>query len=137
MIVYATPEDLESWTGQPVDDEVKATACLRHASLLVHRSCRNDIYDTTPTGEPSDDDLSEAMRDATCAQAEVWIALDINPVGGIAAQAAPVTSASVDGGSVSYDTGTSLKARMRATEALCPAAFIILRDAGLGSSDVQ
>lgn len=136
VLIYANPTDLETWTGQTVDPG-EVTPLLRHASILVHRVVRNDIYDTDPSGKPSDPDLLEAMREATCAQAEVWMQLGIQPAGGLAAMEPQITATSVDGASVSYDSGTSVRAKIRAAEALCPAAYIILRDVGLAGPDVQ
>lgn len=134
MIVYATAEDLESWTGNPSDSD--PVASLRKASRLVADACRCDMYYTTPDGKPRDDDLREAMRDATCAQVEAWDANGIDPVAGLAGEAPTVTASSIDGGSVSFDSATGAAARTALLTGLCSEAVGILRDVGLGSATV-
>ena len=136
MILYATEEQLTSWIGSEPD--VDSTApYLRAASVLVHRAVRNDIYDTAPNGTPSDPDLAEAVTEATCAQAEVWIAMGVNPVAGAGGQEARPTVSAIDGASVSFDTYLTAQAFAEAVENLAPAALSILRAAGLASAAVR
>lgn len=135
MPTYATENDLLTWMDtDELGDDVHATPLLRKASLLVATACRLDSYDTTPTGIPSDDDLAGAMREATCAQAERWLAADVNPVAG-SAQSGVVASSSVDGASVSFVTPTTADTAAM-TDTLCPDALHILRLAGLATSAV-
>lgn len=135
MPTYATENDLLTWMDtDELGDDVHATPLLRKASLLVATACRLDSYDTTPTGIPSDDDLADAMREATCAQAERWLAADVNPVAG-SAQSGVVASSSVDGASVSFVTPTTADTAAM-TDTLCPDALHILRLAGLATSAV-
>lgn len=134
MIVYATEADLSQWTGLPQSED--NTVALRKASALVTRMCRLDLYVTQPDGRPRDDDLREAMRDATCAQVETWTANDIDPAQGLAGEQPSVTASSIDGGSVSFDTSTATAARAALITGLCDEALDILRDAGLGTATV-
>lgn len=135
MLVYATPAQLATWTGQPAPDN--AAALLREASILVGSACRCDVYDTIPSGLPSDPDLLDAMRDATCAHAALWDRLGIDPTAGKAGLAATVTSSSIDGASVSTNAGELAAEAARSLDALCLSAYRILRNAGLASSAVQ
>ena len=80
MLVYADADNLAEWLGEPAPDN--AASLLRHASSRVANACRCDIYDTQPSGLPVDDDIREALRDATCAQAERWSALKVDPAAG-------------------------------------------------------
>ena len=134
MPTYATENDLVTWMDADLDDDVNAVPLLRKASLLVTSVCRLDSYDTTPTGIPSDDDLADAMREATCAQAERWLAADVDPLSG-AKQAGVVASSGVDGASVSFAAPTVADLADLA-DTLCSDALRILRNAGLATSAV-
>lgn len=134
MLVYATPADLDTWLGEPGPDN--ATSLLRRASILVASATSNDVYDTQPNGLPADDDLIEALRDATCAQAETWQASDADPVAGAGGQTPRLTTTAIDGANLSYDTYLTAPSRANALAALDSAALQILRLAGLGSAGV-
>lgn len=136
MPVYATAPDLTAFMGSQPDSDVDVTPMLRKASLLVTTACRLDCYDVTPTGIPSDEDLAEAMRDAVCAQVELWVAAGYNPVAGAGGQDPRVTVSAVDGASVSFDTYLTAPARINEINQLCPDSLRILRNAGLASSAV-
>lgn len=132
MPIYATAAELTTFIGAQPEGNI--TAMLRKASLLVTSACRLDCYDTTPIGIPADDDLAEAMRDATCAQVERWIAADVDPLSG-AKQAGVVASSGVDGASVSFAAPTAADLGVLA-DTLCLDALHILRNAGLATSAV-
>lgn len=135
MILYASEAQLTAWMG--VEPEVVVTPYLRKASGLVHTACINDLYDVDATGKPSDPDLAEAMQDAVCAQAEMWIEAGINPVAGAGGQEARPTVSAIDGASVSFDTYLTAEAFAKAIENLSDDAFAILRAAGLASAAVR
>ena len=139
MIVYATHTDLTSWIGAPqAESEVKGH--LRAASVLVRDACVNDLYDITPAGLPSDPDLAEALVEATCAQAEIWLALGVDPVAGAAALEAEVTKSSIDGASIEVDASVSAAAtaaKVASLDCLAPIALSILRAVGLASAAVR
>ncbi|MBY4571247.1 hypothetical protein ACN95_14600 [Gordonia sihwensis] len=137
VLIYATAADIETWLGETPDADKPIARMLRQASIMVGRACRNDLYDVDSAGKPTDPDLLEAMRDATCAQVEVWLSLGIDPAGGLAAMEPQITSTSVDGGSVSYDAGTSVRAKIRAAEALSPTSYSLLTAVGLAGPEVQ
>lgn len=135
MLVYATPDDLSTWMGEPGPDN--ATQLLRTASLRVATATQADIYNTQANGKPVDDDLSEALRDATCAQAELWAATGVNPIAGAGGLPAQVVSSSIDGASVTMNTAALDTAKAQSTTTLCADALEILRNAGLASGAVQ
>lgn len=136
MRTYATVSDVETWTGQPPPAEV--VPLIRHASLLVERACRNDVYSVTPAGFPDEDDVLEAMRDATCAQVEAWTAADVDPIAGPAGVEAEVSSTSIGSASVGMaNSGDVDAARRAATTSLGMASMLILRNAGLASAGVR
>lgn len=134
MIVYADADDLTVWLGEAPDGEI--IPLLRKASLLVGRACRNDLYDTTPAGLPADDDLRDAMRDATCSQVEVWLAGGYDPIAGPGGQDPRPTSTQIDGAQVAFDASQSYWDRNRAMTRLAADAGEILRQAGLATAHV-
>lgn len=135
MLVYATTNDLSTWMGEPGPDN--ATQLLRAASTLVAAATQADIYTTQPNGLPKDDDYIEALRDATCAQAEMWAASGLDPIKGPGGQEARLTTSAIDGASIGYDSYLTEPARQKALTSLCDSAFLTLRNAGLASSAVQ
>lgn len=137
-IIYATKADLVEWLDETPDaDDNLLARMLRQASIMVGRACRNDLYDVDPTGKPTDLGYLQAMCDATSAQVEVWLSLGIDPAGGLAAMDPQMASSSVDGASVSFDVSTSVRAKIRAAEALSPSSYSLLTAAGLASAEVQ
>ena len=135
MLILATSDELETWTGQPAPDN--ATVLLREASGIVSGACVCDIYDTTPNGAPSDPDLLEAMMEATCAQAEAWSAADMDPTKGPGGQAPRLTTSAQDGSSLSFDTYLTAPDRNDWVKYIAPSAFRRLRSSGLASGRVQ
>lgn len=134
MILYATEDDVTNWLDET--PEASLGPLIRQASIWVGRACRNDLYDVNPNGTPKDDDLAEAMRDAVCAQVEVWIASDVNPTAGAAGVVAVKTETTVDGATWKYDAtaiGQAAAARAEAATCLSESALAILRNAGLAS----
>lgn len=132
MLTYATVDDLTVWTGQVAPDN--AVQLLRSASGLVRRSTVTAVYTVTPSGAPSNPDVADAFRDATCAQAAAWAAAGIDPVGGaagVASERVP-TSSSIGGASVTYGTtGDAAAARTAALTELCDEAAYLLAEAGM------
>lgn len=139
MITYATEADLTTWLGSGADVPNNAASLLRHASLLVGRAVRTARYRAdTATGLPVDEHLVDALRDATCAQAQFWAAADIDPVTGAAgAMDGQVSSSSIGGATVQTATYASVvEARQAATGGLCDASRQLLAGAGLLSAVV-
>lgn len=72
--VYATREDLVDYgvpAGVTVPAEPEATRLLKRASEQITRVLFGSVYRIDSAGVPSDPDIRQAVRDATCAQA-VW-----------------------------------------------------------------
>ncbi|WP_328438272.1 head-tail connector protein [Nocardia puris] len=139
MLTYATVEQLAEHVSAAQLDKLADgddARYIREASRLVRRATRNDRYDATPAGIPTDPVLSDALTIATCVQVREWIANGVDPLAGAAGVTPAVASASVNGASVSYDVATQSAARARATVDVCDAARDILRAAGLASAAV-
>ena len=140
MRIYATAADVQEWTDQAPPDNV--VPLLRSASALAEEATMLAVYAVDTAGMPRHADHSAAFRDATCAQVAFWAANGLDPAkGGLDEQAVKVTSSkSIKGASVSYDSVDSAKAKQARVDALttlCPAAFSILRNAGLVSAVVN
>lgn len=96
--VFATVEQLEAYTGQPAPDN--AARLLARASRLVSRETKAALYDVDSAGYPSDTDIRDAFRDATCAQVDVWARREAAAADGDDVAASPWTS--VSAGSLSF-----------------------------------
>lgn len=70
--VYATPEQLTTWTGQPAPSD--ADRLLARASEDVDDALRTAVYDTDTAGMPAEPAIVAALADATCAQVEYQLA---------------------------------------------------------------
>lgn len=134
MIPYATPEQLAEFDPFPDGLPDNAESLLRAATLLVRHATRFDVYDTDPTGRPTEPDVIGALRDATCQQALAWIKANLDPA---APAAGPrVSSSSIAGASVDYDTALTAAEERELLTALCPLADLTLADAGLGGRGI-
>lgn len=131
VLIYATASDLATWTGQPAPDN--AAVLLRSASMAVRAATRTAIYTTSPSGLPSDADVAEAFRDATCEQAGQLTANDIDPAAGAAGAGGGISASSIGSASVTYATpanDAALRQQLAAGQ-LCASAVQILLDAGV------
>jgi hypothetical protein len=128
MLVYADPADLATFDGGP--PPVNAVALLRHSSLLVAEATRLAVYDTAADGVPTDLDVLQAFKDATCAHASVLAANSIDPR--TVATGTAISQTSIGGATIAY-AGADAAATARQTLAtrLCPEAWRILSLAGL------
>lgn len=127
MLLFANEQDVERWLGADAPDGVERL--LRLASMKVGYAVRRAIFDVTPAGLPADPDVAEALRDATCAQVEVWHLGEVEA--GVVDTEARVSKSSIEGASVEYDTaGADAKATLL-REHLCTEAWEILALAGL------
>ena len=122
--VYATPSDLADFTGE--EAPANASALLRRASLLIDGLIVTARYDTDDDGYPTDLDITEALRDATCAQAS-WFD-ETGDVSGAAGRfnSLSLGSFSASGGGTGSGSNTSA-----AESRLSPEAVQILQNAGL------
>jgi hypothetical protein len=132
MLVYATPDELTTFLGEAAPDN--ADRLLRGASGLVRSATRAALYDVTSTGMPSDPDIAEAFRDATCAQAAEWISSGVNPAAGTS-PGTPKASG-IGGANVQWDSPGGLTPEQTLTQ-LIPDAVWYLDSAGLLSGTVQ
>lgn len=134
MLVYAAPDDLmDGWLVE-VPEEPVAVRAIKFASALVRRTTALDHYEVDPAGAPTDPDVIEAMRDATCAHAAMWIEAGINPAAGTVGREIGIASQSADGGSVTYADSVSADEVASSLKHLCSTALDILHSAGLAST---
>lgn len=66
--VYATPEQLTAWTGQPAPAD--AERLLTRASEDVDSALLAAVYATDSAGMPTDPEVTQALSDAVCALVE-------------------------------------------------------------------
>lgn len=68
---YATTSDYRWFTDDEPDELTRGL--LVAASRRIDRALLGACYDVDDAGLPTDSDVTAALRDATCAQAEDWI----------------------------------------------------------------
>ena len=135
ILIYATSDDLTDWTGTTAPDN--ATALLRTASLIVRRATMTATYAVDETGAPTDADILDAFRDATCAQAAALAANDVDPAGAAAGASGEIASSSIGSASISFATDASTSALTRSLLSdLTDEAAMILSRAGLTAQPV-
>jgi hypothetical protein len=66
--VYASIDDYAVYTGEPIPAEFPPRIMAK-ASLEIDKALVGACYETDDDGMPTDSDVREAFRDATCAQA--------------------------------------------------------------------
>lgn len=72
--VYATTTDLTDGDWLDAGDVPgDAAALLRRASRRIRRLTRTAIYSVDAEGAPTDQDVANTMRDATCALVAYWV----------------------------------------------------------------
>jgi hypothetical protein len=127
--VYAEPADLKKFLGvDELDAEAREVkAALRRASHEVRQHIRAAIYDTDPTtGLPTDANVLEALKEATCAYAAYWDETgDITGAGAVAGSMS-ILSVSLGGTATGGASSRSTADVRRSDEAIT-----ILRNAGL------
>lgn len=131
MLTYATSSDLLNWSGGTAP--TNADQLLRTASILVRKATITATYTVDTAGLPTDADVLQAFKDATCAHAAAMAAALIDPLAGGATTTAGTKAAKKVGtASIEY-AGTQQAAAARALLAveLAPEALDILQQAGL------
>lgn len=123
------PEGQEPENPQPVVEK-DLNARLRRASSVIDGLTRHARYDVDEDGYPTDEDVSDAFKNATCAQAAWWDETD--DVTGAGSQDGTVSIGSVSIGARGRSTGNG--APDAAESRIAPEAIQILRDAGLISA---
>lgn len=139
MLKYATPAEvthtIHSHTPeQDIPEPGVMDRIIGISSMLIRHATRSARYTTLPSGLPADDDVADAMRDATIAHCHALIAAaltadDINTGG---AAGPTVTATSAKGASITLEKsqGDVTREMLRAGH-LCHEAQMILRDARL------
>lgn len=122
--VYATPSDLTDFTGD--DAPSNASSLLRRASLAIDGLVLTARYDTDDEGYPTDLDVTDALRDATCAQAS-WFD-ETGDTSGAAARFNSLSLGSFSGSGGGTGSGANTTA---AESRIAPEALQILATAGL------
>lgn len=129
---HATPADYATWAG--TEGPANITQLLRSASAMVSRVTRGALYDTDSAGKPvAGSEAQEAMRDATCAQAEHWVTLGVDPRKGAADDSVQVAaSKTINGATVTYVANPDrVKAQAESAVKMCQEAYDLLTIAGL------
>ncbi|MDK8889249.1 hypothetical protein QP992_08840 [Corynebacterium ulcerans] len=137
MIEFASLRDVQN--GVPAelwpdygDETLKRL--LRIATSRVRHATRRAMYAVTPNGLPADDDLRDALRDATVAQVYAfleWGLAEAVITGGMGVEAA-VSTASINGASVTLDESAMLDGRKHLLDGgLSEMAETYLEEAGL------
>jgi len=128
-LVYATLGDLAAAKPEDVtlsSSDTELARQLASASREIRRATKTAIYDVDTDGYPTNVDVREAFRLATCAQVYWWS--ETGDEQGVAGQFTSVSIGSVSmsrGGGSSGGTSSGQQGR------LAPAADTILRDAGV------
>ncbi len=123
--LYATPAEFATWAGG--EYETPTEARLRRASGVIDGLTRNAVYAVDEDGYPTDADVSDAFRDATCAQAAYWIVTE-DPTGAVS-QEGTFTIGSVSIGARGRTSGNGAPDEQQAR--IAPEAVEVLRNAGL------
>lgn len=123
--VYATESDYLEFSEDEVAPD-KIDSLLRRASAQVESHIRTAVYDVDEDGYPTDPDVADALRDATCAYVAYWDETD--DVTGADAIAGPVKIGSVSLGGTSTGGASS---RTPGDTRRSDEAITILQNAGL------
>lgn len=131
MPVYATSDDLSSWTGAAAPSN--AVQLLRTASLAVQEATQTAFYAVDEADAPTDATVIAAFRDATCAQAAAMIAQAVDPLaGGTYSSDGVEQSVGIGTARVQFaDAAEAIEAQQQLLQGLCPEAQRILRLAGI------
>lgn len=127
MHSYADPGDLAGPPWNLTLAVSEADDLLQRASVKIRKLTITAIYRTNPDGTPTDPNVRDALRDATCAQA-AWLDETGDTGSGATGRfnSMSLGSASLSGGGTGSPTNTSA-----ATGSLSPEAVQILQNAGL------
>jgi hypothetical protein len=129
-LTYATTADLSDFTDTPEEDlPAKHERWLTLASALVRDATRTAVYDTEPSGAPSDSDVADAFTNATCAQVAAWMDLGVDPTtgpGGV--DPGVVESSGIGGATVKWSSSAQATAKAATVDELVPEAMLYLVD---------
>lgn len=122
MNLFATPADYEAWTHTEAPDGIGRLLTL--ASSWVRDAVKRARFPVDRDGNPTDETVAAALRDATCEQAYVWATNGIEP--GKTQERGPVASSSIGDASITYETSSVSAERALLASALAPSALAIL-----------
>lgn len=131
MLTFATEDDVARFCDGDVPENIPPL--IRKASTMVQHAVRFARFDVTPAGAPTDPDVSDALRDAVCAQIAMWHESNIDP-NRVDARGA-VTSSKIGDAQINYDSSQS-QALAAAKDELCEESCYILSNAGLSDGVV-
>ncbi|QYC54350.1 head-to-tail adaptor [Microbacterium phage Pickles13] len=140
--VYATADDLKVYVGgeDSPADIANADDLLAEASLHVRRAIRAAVYPTYPDGTPTQENVADALHDATVLQAAALHAIKWTKGTSLATGKGAVASKSLGGASVTYESGGGAEGAARRALVdgdLTSSAVQVLDDAALLSTVVQ
>lgn len=127
MRLFAKTADFEKYADMEAPENIDRL--LRVATAWVTVAIRRATFDVDSAGNPSDPDVVEALRDATCEQVLVWVENDLTP--GAIADRGAVSSTSIGDASISYETTSVTASRQQVATTLCDGSYMILDEAGL------
>lgn len=137
--IYATLDDYRDWVGDQTA-EMSAVLFVR-ASRVVDEVLIGAVYDVDSSELPTDPVVLEALKDATCAQAQWFDETGDTTASGAGGELGHITSASI--GSASYSMknaggGTDAGATQTTPSGIpiAPGVVSTLRIAGLKPSGV-
>lgn len=133
--VYATPQEYADWLHPETAPGTEtppagAERALRAASGRIDELLISAYYDTDAAGLPTDADVAEALRDATCAQADYQAGIGDKNSTGTAGQ-----WGSVKLGSASMARGSTAGGVTKTPSKYSSEAYGILQRAGLIPSE--
>lgn len=123
---YASTTEFDDW-DEDDDYPTPTDSKLRRASGVIDGLTRNSRYDVDEDGYPTDPDVTDAFRDATCAQV-AWFEETDDPTGA-GSQDGTFTIGSVSIGARGRSTGNG--APDAASSRISPEAVEVLTNAGL------
>jgi hypothetical protein len=135
----ATSAEYAAWAGAAGPSNIDAI--LRSCTTLVFDATKTAIYAVDANGLATDTVVKNALRDATCIQAQAWVSLGIDPAAGGAMQTAKTAKRKKIGTAEVEYTEIELKAvtiaRADAYSSLVPEAATYLRTRGLITNAVR
>lgn len=136
MRKYATLNEYKDFAEQPPENDEVVEKRLGTASFEVDGLTRTAAYATDAEGYPTDPQVREAFRDATCAIIQHWSPEGTDDPLGVAMYAGAVKIGSVSLGTTS-SSSDGLSAQEKLERRLGSRAISILTNAGLIRSSVS
>lgn len=133
-MTLASASDYQTWTG--VAGPANIDHILRSCTSLVLDATQGAIYDVDPaTGLATETAVKEALRDATCIQAQAWVTLKIDPAtGGVMQSGKTARSKKIGTANIEYsdsEVRAVAEARAHAYKCLVPEAERFLQQRNL------